>query len=139
MSAIDAALNIGEIPVVDHDAKPKEEKKPTEDEVKLGVQYMRIAILFCCSPITLADGRQVKVVEKELDQLGENEIAIGEIADEDAQAILRTCQELSGLSGKEAAPGAKSFPSEQENNGASGCDGETVRKTAVADPKAVPA
>ena len=115
LSAADFALHTGDVPVFNPGAPSPAENQKSSNSMEEKVQQMRIAILCCCSPLTTTEGKRLRIVEKELDQLRDGEITIGEIADEDAVAIYLAVSELSGLLRKEAAPSAaKPFPAEQK-------------------------
>lgn len=126
MSAADLAINTGDIPVVTSD-EPREGQKSmnpiperegeAKAEMKRNVNYMRIAVLNCCSPITTKDGKRLRIVDKPLDMLRDDEIVVDELPDNDALAIYKEVASLSGM-GKEDAAVAATFPEEQKAPGA---------------------
>lgn len=128
LSAADFALHTGDIPIFNNGAdKPVKDGPPDARAIAQGVQYVKLALLCACSPITLADGRRLRIVDKELDQLREGEITIGEMDDADAQAVFNAVAELSGVMRKEAAPSAaKPFPAEQNSSSDAGLNGQPL-------------
>jgi hypothetical protein len=87
--------------------------EPTREQVEYGVKLMRIALLKCCSPLTISSGNKLTIVDKPLDEVRDGvEITIEELDQDDAQAIAGEVFRLSNL-GKEAAEKAKPFPEEQ--------------------------
>jgi len=129
LSAADFALHTGDVPVFNNGvATPERPGEPDIKAIVQGVHYMRIALLCCCSPITLPDGRRLRIADKELDQLKDGEITIGEMDDADAQAVFNSVAELSGVMRKEAVNGqaAKPFPAEQESTSDTGHNGQSL-------------
>lgn len=121
LAAKDLATYCGDVPVFAPELTgrtPKAEAPADPKLVAQGVAYMTVALLCCCSPLTLEDGRKLKIVEKPLDEAADSEITIGELDDADAKAIFDGVVELSGIvvpeSGKEAAKAAVPFPAEQK-------------------------
>ena len=112
VSAADLAVHTGDIPVIDGSHHPVS-AEPSKADVARGVQYLRIATLVCCSPLTMPDGRRLRVVDRDLDKLLDGELAIGELDDADAQFIFDQVAELSGFR-KEVAESAKPFLEEQK-------------------------
>lgn len=123
----DFALHGQEAPLIYADPETRRKKaEPTPREVEAAARMMRLALLCCCSPLTYPDRRRVKIVDREMDQTAPNEITIGELSDDDAQAIFAGVAELTGM-GKEAAQAAKPFPEEQTPACAVGPAGEALR------------
>ena len=99
--------------------KPKRTTdKPSDDQIRAGLQFARVALLRGSSPITWPEGRR-RIVEKDLDVCGADEITIGELKQADAQAICDAVIQLSGA-GKEAADAARTFPAAQADGGDAG-------------------
>ena len=137
IAAQDFALHQGEIPAVyQPEGRPAKEGEPSQRQIAAGIRSMRVALLSCCSPTTGADGIRRKLVEKDLDQTTDAEITIGELSDQDAQAIVTAVAELTNL-GKEAASAARKFPEEPEASGVCGSPGPEVSQIAFGDSSAV--
>jgi hypothetical protein len=130
----DFAMTEGEIPipadVADNPKSPEDAIRKAKRQVENGVRFLRVALLCCCSPLTFPDGSRRKIVDRELDQIGEQEITIGELSDADAKAIGDEVIELTGI-GKEAAQAARPFPAEQAATGDPGPGGQEVRPASV--------
>jgi hypothetical protein len=100
-------------------SKPRRPTEKTkEHDIHAGLQFARVALLRGSSPITWPAGRR-RIVEKDLDLCGNDEITIGELKQEDAQAICDAVIQLSGA-GKEAADAARTFPAAQADGGDAG-------------------
>lgn len=72
----------------------------------------RIALTKACGAMTLKDGRRLRIVSKAFADCGPDEIAVEEVDDADADAIINAVSELTGMTqeaGREAAP----FPAGQ--------------------------
>ena len=137
IAAQDFALHQGEIPAVyQPEGRPAKEGEPSQRQIVEGIRFMRVVLLSCCSPITGADGVRRKLVEKELDQTTDAEITIGELSDQDAQAIVTAVAELTNL-GKEAASAARKFPEEPETPGVCGPAGPALSEIADGTSQAV--
>jgi len=119
-------LNSKEIPQVF--GEPSKESKSAA-AVERGVAISRLALTRACSPLTMPDKRRLKIVEKELDELKPGEIAVEEMSDEDANAIITGVLELTNMT-REAATTIAPFPEKQEATGGSSPAGEDLR----ADP-----
>ena len=89
----------------------KQRTELSEQEIEFHALTARIALTRCCSPITKPDGTRWKIVDKELDELADGELCIGEISDADAAMIITEVGNLSQMT-KEAAEKAKPFPVE---------------------------
>jgi len=129
LSAADFALHTGDVPVFNSGAaSPAREGEPDPKAIVQGVHYIRLALLCSCSPLSMPDGRRLRIVDKELDQLKDGEITIGEMDDSDVNAIFDAVAELSGVMRKEAANGsaAKPFPAEQKIPEDLGLPGDTL-------------
>lgn len=128
LCAADFALHTGEVPVFNEDAAtPARAGEPDAKAIAQGVHYARMALLCACSPLSMPDGRRLRIVDKELDQLRDGEITIGEMDDVDAQAVFNAVAELSGVMRKEAVNGAaKPFPAEQKIPEDLGHPGDTL-------------
>jgi hypothetical protein len=113
VSAGDLAIHLGDVPTFD--GTPSAAGAPSNADIARGVEYMRIAVLVCCSPLTMPDGKRLRVVDKDLDKLTDGEIAIGELSDADAQCIFDSVAEISGIRKEAAESSAKPFPEEQES------------------------
>lgn len=103
-------------------ANPKTEAK----HVAFGIKTVKLALTRACSRLRLPDGTQVKIVDKELDDLEPGEITVYEVDQADSNAIWKTVNELSGV-GKEAAKAAKLFPEEQAPDGVNPPSSEALR------------
>ena len=143
IAAQDFALHQGEIPAVYQPEvgraaprAPGQEYEPSQRQIAEGIRSMRVVLLSCCSPITGADGIRRKLVEKDLDQTTDAEITIGELSDQDAQAIVTAVAELTNL-GKEAASAARKFPEESETPGVCGPAGPALSEIADGTSQAV--
>lgn len=90
-------------------AKKNWTPKEQEELIRFGVQTSTIALLRACSPLTYPDGTKRTIVDKPLDEVQETEITIGELAQEDAQAIVDAAMELTNTT-KEAGDRLKPFP-----------------------------
>jgi hypothetical protein len=126
-------LSLGFIPQAFPEAEAKrrrgESVGPSAEEMAQGVKLSIIALTKCASRITTPDGRKLRIVDKELDECGADEITVGEMEQEDASAIVQAVNELSALT-REAAAAAKPFPEKQEAVGAASPAGEALRQTA---------
>lgn len=92
------------------------EREVTDAELESGAAFMEAILLNCVSPITYGETRRRIVVGKDLDQIGEDEILLQEIPQEDVSFIV---SEVSGMSkmSKEAGEKARNFPEGQPANG----------------------
>ena len=76
----------------------------------------RISMVKACGAITQVDGRRLRIVSKHFAECGPDEVAVEEIPDGDADAIINAVAELTGMTqeaGREAAP----FPAGQASAG----------------------
>jgi hypothetical protein len=106
----DFVLHGIDIPLL-YGAEKRSNGKPTKKEIEGGVQWVRIALLAACSPLTLPDSSRLRIVDKDLDLCTDGEISIGELSDRDVGFIFDRVVELSGA-GKEDAAKAATFPAE---------------------------
>lgn len=100
------------------------------EQVKYGVQMFKLAILRCCGSLVYPTGKRTKVVDKDLDSLGPNEMSIGELEDADAIAIRDAVMELTNV-GKEVTDKVKTFPEESTGSPAASPSGEALPQAAV--------
>lgn len=94
------------------------------------VKVTEAMLLRCVGKITLADGRTVKIVRKDLDDLTDGEITIEELDQPDADAIVAEIHQLSGLT-KGAAQAVAPFPEKPPVVTGPPSDGEGLRPAAV--------
>jgi hypothetical protein len=90
-------------------ASPDEKRPPVAPEVveEFAAALGRIALVKACGFITEPDGRRLRIVTKHFAECGPDEIALEEVSNEDADAIVNAVSELSGMTqeaGREAAP-----------------------------------
>jgi hypothetical protein len=93
------------------------QKADPEKALEFAATLGRISLTKACGAITQADGKRLRIVAKPFADLAEGEVAIEELDDADAAAIIGAVSELSGMTqeaGREAAP----FPAGQEAPGA---------------------
>ena len=92
-------------------------------------------IVRCCSPITWGDERKRIVIGKDLDELGDDEITLEELSQDDANAIVAASAEVNSLT-KEAGDSVGSFPEGSDGDGEHSSVGENLRGVAEPDPGA---
>lgn len=129
-------LSLGFIPQAFPDADTKRKRgqstEPSAEEIAQGVRLSIIALTKCTSRITAKDGSKLRIVDRELDECGADEITVGELEQDDASAIVQAVNELSALT-KEATLAVKPFPEKQEATDSSSPAGETLRAAPVGD------
>lgn len=84
----------------------------------------------CCSPLRAADGSKCKLVAKELDECGDDEMTLEELDQADFEAIQTAFTELSQEAGRKARP----FPEQSQAAGDAAPAGENLPGEAVATP-----
>ena len=89
----------------------------------------------CCSPITWGDERKRIVIGKDLDELGDDEITLEELSQDDANAIVAASAEVNSLT-KEAGDSVGNFPEGSDGDGVDSSTGEDLRGVAEPDPGA---
>lgn len=94
-------------------------------ELRIGMLLTRHILLNCVSPISKGPER-IKIVEKDLDQLGRGEMHIDEVEPEIARDIVNEVLRL----GREAGAEAGKFPEEPATTAADRSTGETLRSAA---------
>lgn len=107
-------------------------KRPTELDDKTLQQMVKVTsmmLLRCVGVITNEDGSKVKIVDKPIDDLADDETTIEELDQVDANMIVDEIHRLSGLK-KEAATAAAPFPEEQAAPAGSSSDSEGLRPAA---------
>lgn len=124
LSALDLAIETGEVRSVG----PSSKSKPTEKDIEFGLKVVRIALTKCTGKVAFPTGAK-KIVDKGLDDSNDaTEITIEELDQADADAIVSAVFELSGIGG---AANAAKFPEEQAANGGSGLDSPALPQAAV--------
>jgi hypothetical protein len=84
-------------------------KDLSSDQMNAGAELIEQLLLRCCSPITWPEeGRKRLVANKDLDQLGPDELTIEELSQQDANFIVATATEISHLK-KEAGESVGNF------------------------------
>ena len=131
-------LSIGFIPQSFPELEAKrrrgESVAPSADEISQGVRLSVIALTKCASRIATPSGAKLRIVDKELDECGADEITVGELDQDDASAIVQSVNELSALT-KEATQAVKPFPEKQEAASNASPSGEVIRETADGNPQ----
>lgn len=90
---------------------------PTPELQDFAAALGRISLVKACGAITQPDGRRLRIVQKHFAECGPDEMAVEEVSDADADAIINAVAELTGMTqeaGREAAP----FPAGQTPAGA---------------------
>lgn len=136
LQMMDYALGSGDLPVVDLNAiqkaasEPPQDEKIDPDQLKERLKMARVILLRCTGPLIYPGGLKRRIVPKPFYDCDDGEIAVEELADEDAVEILRQVNALSLVS-KEVAAQAAAFPEETaaDRNGPS--PGAVVREAAV--------
>ena len=124
-----------DIPIA-YGADSNSKQRNGDRDVTAGVRLMRVALLSACSPITMPDGRRVRIVDKDLDLCTVCEMNLEELSNPDAEAIFNAIIDISGF-GKETAPAVQTFPQEQKDAGDAGSAGATLSPDALATTQAV--
>lgn len=82
----------------------------------------------CCSPVRFADGSKCKLVAKELDECGDNEMTLEELPQADFETIQQAFTEMSQEAGRKARP----FPEQPQAAGDVAPAGESLPGAPVA-------
>lgn len=126
-------LSVGFIPQAFPESEAKrrrgESTGPSAEEIAQGIKLSIIALTRCASRITVKDGRKLRIVDKELDECGPDEITVGELDQDDASAIVQSVNELSALT-KEATLAVKPFSEIEKATDSSPQAGEAVSQAA---------
>lgn len=107
--------------------------------LQIMVDVTKVKLTRCCGVITQPDGTRVKIVDKpDVDDVGEGEVSIELLDQDDANAICAAVDELSGMT-KEAARAAATFPEGSSDSGGVSPAGSELQNPAVgiAEPESV--
>lgn len=132
MSGFDAALTVGELPVLFAESAGRESDAQKRKKIESGIALSMVSLTKCCSPITTKTGARLRIVEdtQDIDRLPDDCITVGELDTEDARSIINAVSELTNM-GKEDADKAKPFYQEQSNDGVASHRGEMLREDPI--------
>lgn len=104
-----------EIPILDlvGKTKPSRPEEITPEKLQQGIALAKIALVNCTSCFSFGS-ETFKIVDKVSADCGANELAIEDLDQEDADAIVTQVNEFSGWT-TQAAEAAKPFPAESPN------------------------
>jgi hypothetical protein len=117
-------------------SKGKAEAENTDEDFNFSALTVLLSLTRATSPITFPDGSRFKIVDKELDELGNGEISIGDLDDADVATIISEVTKLTG-GGEEAAIKASPFPDQRTGDLQSSPAGQDVREASQSDPGTV--